>query len=46
MFLNLKLKKFLNIKVVIRGDNCDERGGFFCLLDYEIMNSFDVMVII
>lgn len=46
MFLNLKLIKILNIKVVIKGDNCDERGGFFCLLDYEIMNSFDFVVII
>lgn len=44
MSSNLKPKNFSNIKVAIRGDNCDERGGSSCLLDYETMNSFDVVV--
>lgn len=44
MSSNLKQTKNLNIKVAIKGDNCDVRGGSSCLLDYETMNSFDVVV--
>lgn len=32
------------LKVAAKGDKCDERGGSSCLLDYESMDSFVVVV--
>lgn len=46
IFQNKKYDLFFKyqLKVAAKGDKCDERGGSFCLLDYESMDSFVVVV--